>query len=142
MTDATKYSGACFCGEVQLEVSGEPLISGYCHCADCRVWSGTPITAWVKWPYEALRIAAGEASLITYAKTERTPRASCGKCGGHLGALRADADTPHFVGLPDLFAELDFQPTMHVWCKDSVITIDDDLPKHQEGAPTKGDTRG
>jgi len=26
------YSGSCFCGEVQLEVHGEPVAQGYCHC--------------------------------------------------------------------------------------------------------------
>ena len=34
--------GGCFCGAVQLEVSGEPVAMGYCHCRDCAHWSAGP----------------------------------------------------------------------------------------------------
>jgi hypothetical protein len=37
------YKGECFCGAVQLEVSGEPEGMGYCHCRSCRSWSGGPV---------------------------------------------------------------------------------------------------
>jgi hypothetical protein len=30
MSDKT-YKGSCFCGAVQLEVTGEPAGMGYCH---------------------------------------------------------------------------------------------------------------
>lgn len=36
------YEGACFCGSVKIEVSGEPHAMGYCHCASCRSWSAAP----------------------------------------------------------------------------------------------------
>ena len=32
------YKGACFCGAVEIEVSGAPAAQGYCHCSDCRSW--------------------------------------------------------------------------------------------------------
>ena len=36
------YSGACFCGAVEVEVSGQPEAMGYCHCRSCRSWSASP----------------------------------------------------------------------------------------------------
>jgi hypothetical protein len=30
--------GRCFCGAVQLELSGEPSVQVYCHCSSCRGW--------------------------------------------------------------------------------------------------------
>jgi hypothetical protein len=29
----TTYEGSCFCGTVQISVTGEPVAQGYCHCA-------------------------------------------------------------------------------------------------------------
>ena len=37
------HQGACFCGTVQVEVSGDPDTMAYCHCASCRSWSGSPV---------------------------------------------------------------------------------------------------
>jgi hypothetical protein len=135
MSETPIYHGQCFCGEVVLEVNGEPKIAGYCHCNDCREWSACPVTAWMMWPYEALKVVQGEKSLLTYAKTERTRRAWCAKCGGHLGAIRADAEWPHFVGLPANFPDLEFKPELHVWCRDAVVVIEDELPKYDGTIP-------
>jgi hypothetical protein len=33
---AQTHTGNCFCGEVELEVTGEPKVMGYCHCSSCR----------------------------------------------------------------------------------------------------------
>ena len=33
------HKARCFCGEVEIEVTGEPAAMGYCHCASCRQWS-------------------------------------------------------------------------------------------------------
>ena len=26
------YTGACFCGAVELKAEGEPILMGFCHC--------------------------------------------------------------------------------------------------------------
>jgi len=51
MTDTHK--GACFCGAVTFEAQGAPLDMGYCHCNDCRSWSGGPIHGFSLWPAAA-----------------------------------------------------------------------------------------
>ena len=33
---ATTHVGNCFCGAVELQVTGEPAAIGYCHCTSCR----------------------------------------------------------------------------------------------------------
>src|SRR5689334_1559548 len=43
------HKGGCFCGAVQVEVSGEPESMGYCHCQSCRSWSGGPVNAFTLW---------------------------------------------------------------------------------------------
>ncbi|KAJ5779544.1 hypothetical protein N7457_007264 [Penicillium paradoxum] len=34
--------GSCFCGAIQVEYKGELLVSGLCHCLDCRKLTGSP----------------------------------------------------------------------------------------------------
>ncbi|WP_449369408.1 GFA family protein [Tropicimonas aquimaris] len=36
------HKGQCFCGAVEVEVSGDPAGMGYCHCDSCRHWSAGP----------------------------------------------------------------------------------------------------
>src|SRR5919198_1411533 len=40
-----KYRGQCFCGKVEVEVTGSPVEMGYCHCSSCRSYSGGPVNA-------------------------------------------------------------------------------------------------
>ena len=133
MTEGPTYVGRCFCGEVVLQAVGEPIISGFCHCDDCRAWSACPVTAYAKWPFDAVAVLEGESSLATYSKTERTPRAWCTKCGGHIGEFRPNADPPHVVVFPAIFPGFAFKPEVHVWCKYSVVALEDDgLRKHEK----------
>ena len=32
----TKHTGACFCGAVSIEATGEPVEMGYCRAKHCR----------------------------------------------------------------------------------------------------------
>src|SRR5687768_7894839 len=92
------YSGRCFCGAVQLEVSGQPDVMGYCHCESCRSWSAGPINAFTLWKPAALKITKGGAEIGSYHKTEQSHRKWCKTCGGHLF-------TEHPVwGLVDIYA--------------------------------------
>ena len=63
------YNGSCFCGAVQLTVSGEPAAMGYCHCESCRHWSAGPINAFTLWPPDAVQVTQGAENIGSYAKT-------------------------------------------------------------------------
>jgi hypothetical protein len=52
------HHGECFCGAVQVEVTGEPEGMGYCHCSSCRSWSGGPVNAFTLWKPDAVKITA------------------------------------------------------------------------------------
>ena len=41
-----RIQGRCFCGAVELIVTGEPSAMGYCHCKDCAACSATSINAY------------------------------------------------------------------------------------------------
>ncbi len=74
------YSGACFCGAVEIRVTGEPNAMGYCHCRSCRSWSGGPVNAFTLWSPEAVEVTKGQEHVATYHKTDMSHRqvpASC-----------------------------------------------------------------
>ncbi len=130
MSTHTTHHGHCFCGTVQLEVTGEPAAAGFCHCDSCRRWSAGPVNAFTLWKPEQVRVTHGEESLNTYNKTPASFRRWCIKCGGHVLT-----EHPTF-GLVDVFAAVipsfPFRPALHVHYQESVLPIHDGLPKLQD----------
>lgn len=124
------YRGRCFCGAVELEVTGAPIAMGFCHCTSCREWSGTPINSFTLWPPEALKITKGTDRIATYNKTEYSFRKFCKDCGGHLYA-----DHPTFK-LVDVYAGvlpgLAFAPAMHLHYGEKTLSLPDGLPKFKD----------
>src|SRR5229473_338409 len=57
MTD--KHTGTCFCGTVEVEVTGAPEAMGYCHCRSCRSWSAGPVNAFTLWKPENVKVTKG-----------------------------------------------------------------------------------
>lgn len=127
MGDAKVYQGACFCGAVQLTVTGEPAAMGYCHCNSCRHWSAGPINAFVLWKAQDMKITKGADNLGSYNKTDRTERKWCKSCGGHVFS-----NHPNW-GLVDVFAAVTpsfpFKPAAHVHYQETVLHVKDGLPK-------------
>src|SRR3978361_510334 len=98
------YVGSCFCGAVEISVTGQPNAMGYCHCRSCRSWSGGPVNAFSLWPPEAVQVTKGAEHVATYAKTPMSERQYCRLCGGHLMARHPPPNQGGGVAarLPDL----------------------------------------
>ena len=128
------YSGECFCGAVEFEVSGAPVAMGYCHCDSCRHWSAGPVNAFTLWPPDSLRIVNGEESLGSYNKTPRSHRKWCKTCGGHLFT-----EHPEWK-LIDVYAALlptlAFDAGVHVNYHETVLHMSDGKPKFRD-VPTE-----
>ena len=125
-----KYEGSCFCGKVKLEVSGDPIGMGYCHCSSCRQWSAGPVNAFTLWKPDVLKITAGQDQIQTYAKTPNSERKWCKSCGGHVYTNHPGA------GFVDVFAAIlptvPFRPQLHVHYGESVLPVKDGLPKMKD----------
>jgi hypothetical protein len=68
------YSGACFCGAAELEVSGQPEAMGYCHCQSCRSWSAAPVNAFTLWKPENVKVTKRANQIGAYHKIGDHPR--------------------------------------------------------------------
>jgi hypothetical protein len=123
----TVHQGACFCGAVTIEVSGDPQGMGYCHCRSCRSWSGGPVNAFTLWRPQDVRVTSGEEHVATFAGSPMSERQFCRKCGGHLMTRHPP------LGLVDVFAAtvptLPFVPGVHVNYAETVLPMRDGLPK-------------
>ena len=130
MTNQNSHSGTCFCGAVELTVTGESAGMGYCHCNSCRAWSAAPVNAFTLWPPAAVLITKGAGNVGSYHKTENSVRKWCTICGGHLM-------TEHPLWkLIDVYAAvipgLPFKPGVHVNYQDTLLPMKDGLPKQRD----------
>ena len=130
MSDPKTYKGSCFCGAVELTVTGEPAAMGYCHCESCRHWSAGPVNAFSLWKPDAVKVTKGAENIGTYNKTPRSLRKWCKQCGGHLMAEHP------IWGLVDVYAAVipDFphRPGVHVNYQETVLRLHDGLPKMKD----------
>lgn len=124
------YSGKCFCGAVEIRVTGEPAAMGYCHCSSCRSWSAGPVNAFSLWPPEAVQVVKGAEDIAAYQKTANSIRKWCRRCGGHLLT-----EHPAWK-LIDVYAatipELPFEAGVHVNYQETVLRLHDGLPKMKD----------
>ena len=127
MRMSNKYEGQCFCGEVEISVTGNAAAMGFCHCESCRHWSAGPINAFSLWPPENVKVVKGAELLETFAKTDASHRKWCKNCGGHVMTEHPE------MGMVDVYAailpDLKFEPEVHVFYGEKVVSVKDGLPK-------------
>jgi len=130
MSENKTYTGSCFCGAVQIAVTGEPVLTGYCHCDSCRHWSAGPVNAFTLWNPGAVKVTKGEANVGTFNKTPNSFRKWCKTCGGHVLT-----EHPTF-SLTDVYAatipDFSFKPAIHVNYQETVLHMKDGLPKFKD----------
>jgi hypothetical protein len=130
MEGVSSYEGSCFCGSVQIAVSGAPEAMGYCHCESCRHWSAGPVNAFTLWKPGAVRVTRGAENIGAYNKTPRSLRKYCKTCGGHVFT-----EHPQWQ-LVDVYAAIiprfPFKAGVHVNYQESVLPIRDGAPKFRD----------
>lgn len=124
------HAGSCFCGAVAIRATGAPVEMGYCHCADCRAYSGAPVTAFTLWRAADVTITRGAEHLGAINRTGFTNRRWCMRCGGHLFAEHPG------MGFTDVLAgvlpTLEFRPALHLNYAAAVLPMRDGLPKMRD----------
>jgi len=126
---ATRKS-TCFCGAVELEITGDPQVQAYCHCSSCRGWLGAPVHAATLWPTPNVKVVKGADKLRTYKKTEASHRQFCTNCGspvlvGHPSMGMTDLPAGTVQGLV-------YKPALHVHYGEKVMSVRDGLPKFKD----------
>ena len=105
ITEASRYTGRCLCGEVRYSLDCElgPLTN--CHCQFCRRAHGSAFST-VSWvPSETFQFTAGEAHVSCFSRSGGG-RYFCSLCGTRLFS-RADSKADH---LSLIVSSLDQEP--------------------------------
>ena len=75
-------TGACACGAVRYEVTGEPTKVTYCHCSKCRRWHGH-LGAYFAVKRDGFRLV-DDRGLKWYVVNDAVRRGFCRECGSSL----------------------------------------------------------
>lgn len=122
------YTGRCYCGRVALRSAAAPQIIAYCHCSDCRRWTGGPVGAFAAFPADAL--TATPTLGAPFSAVEGVDRWSCADCGSPLAARFDYLPDQVYVPLGVLDQADALAPQMH--CHNDArlpwLGIQDDLP--------------
>ncbi len=129
--------GSCLCRAIEFSIPDEFAYIVYCHCNECRKFSGSDysITGGVK--NSEVAIEKGEENLRYYRKTENSAMGFCVCCGSSLWVKKSDRPLFHLrLGSLDDFPSQ--RPSMHIMVaeKPPWHEISDDLPQY-EGLPPK-----
>jgi hypothetical protein len=82
--------GACLCGGISFDLTGELKAPTICHCGMCRRWHGSPGT-YTTTPRKDVRLSGTEV-LRWYRSGPSSERGFCGKCGSSLFWRQVDGD--------------------------------------------------
>lgn len=123
--------GSCLCGAVSFEIHGNLRSARYCHCANCRKFSGSDQAAWGLAETDQFAVTPQQPN-VTKFNSGGGLRVFCSACGSPL--WYEPAGLPQYRGIP--LGAIDegtvAKPAMHVWTKSKVAwaSISDGLPQH------------
>jgi len=129
-----KINGKCLCGEVEYSISDKLLYAGFCHCSECRKWTGSPFSSSGGVVQSDFTLIKGKNNLTCFKKGESTLTYFCKSCSSILYG-----DVPEynmiFVMLGTLDEAPSLKPQWHIYTGSKVdwFEINDDLPQFEEG---------
>ncbi len=129
-----ELSGRCLCGAVEYSVPDDFKYAGYCHCSDCRRFSGSALSAFGGIAAERLVLRKGQDDLARYVKSEQTTLVFCRHCGSSLFAEKPLRGMVH-LRLGSLNETPSLAPQFHsfVGSKAPWYSIGDGLPQYEAG---------
>ena len=125
-------TGACFCGAIAAEMTGEPFWICYDHDDDCRRAIGSPLTVWVGYRPEQVRFTRGEPK--TFSRTPGVVRSFCGNCGSAVGYRDEGTPDEFYLAIGFLDRPEAFKPQAHAYWRMRLpwVAFDDGLPQIEE----------
>ncbi len=85
MSENTKTTGSCLCGDVTYEISGDPMIAAHCCCTDCQKSSGADHITLAFYSDDQVKMSGALAEFAVIADSGNTlTRCFCPKCGSRI----------------------------------------------------------
>lgn len=126
--------GRCVCGAVEYSIPDDFKYMGFCHCSECRRFSGSAFSAMGGIPLVSFRVLKGQENIQHYPKSKDTVLAFCRVCGSSLYAQKPLKNMVHLrLGTLDEAPSLKPQFHSYVGSKVSWHQIGDALPQFEAG---------
>lgn len=138
MSGENVITGGCMCGAVRYEANGSPRNIAYCHCSDCRGYTGAPVMVWVAFETSQVKYFNGKPKV--YESSPGVKWGSCDRCGS---PLIWEANLSVFGGRDLTITEFtissfdtpeEFAPDQHWYDGERIPWFDvaDNLPRYQK----------
>ncbi|MFT7560168.1 MAG: hypothetical protein ACI93R_002086 [Flavobacteriales bacterium] len=125
-----KITGHCLCHSVEYSIADSLLYSGFCHCSECRRWTGSAFSATCGVKVDDFQLMKGKELLRSYKKGEHSNSHFCSKCSSIVfGDVPAHNMTFVFLGTLDEAPSLKPQWHIYTGSKADWYEINDDLPQ-------------
>jgi len=130
--DGRLETAGCFCGRITAECDGEPFWINYDHDDDCRRAIGGPLTVWVGYRPQQLRITKGQ--MKAFSKTPGVTRTFCENCGSSIGYFDEGIKDEVYLTIGFFDHPERFKPTAHGYWRLKLpwVELSDDLPRFDE----------
>ncbi|MEE9381242.1 MAG: GFA family protein [Hyphomonadaceae bacterium] len=128
-------TGGCLCGAVRYECAADPMMTGHCHCVDCRKTSGTGHGTHVFFPRPAVTITG---TLTAYDRAtdsgNTVTRGFCPTCGSAIYSANSSMTDAMVIRASSLDDPEVAKPQMVVYASraPSWDLVDPDLPAFAE----------
>ena len=123
--------GHCYCGAIQIEVSGAPDWVSHCHCDSCRRHSASVVATFAGFDPKQVTFNTGQPARFT--TDDEVTRSFCARCGTPVSyeSPRWPDQIHLYIGIFDEPEK--FRPKDHVYCEEQIewLKFDDDLPRHE-----------
>lgn len=128
---AGPFLARCYCGASRLSLRDAPHVVTYCHCADCRRWTGAPVAAFAAYDRAAVTPQLGAGR--TFGAVERW---SCETCGSPLAAAFPYLPDQIYVPLGLFEDAAALPPALHSHADSALpwLHIADTLPRNAGSA--------
>ena len=121
--------GACFCGGIVAEAHGEPFWTCYDHDDDCRRAIGSPLTIWIGYRPDQVRLIRGNPK--SFSKTKGVVRTFCADCGTSISYTDEGAEDELYLSIGFMDNPERFRPQAHAYWRMKLPWMDfaEDLPR-------------
>jgi hypothetical protein len=126
------YTGSCFCGGVEYEVSKPIKFVAHDHCSICRRISGSAFVTWCGVKADQFKLISGAHLISSFKSTSEAERQFCRTCGTHLFFRSSHWEGEVHFTLATIKQSMDELPKAHVFYSDKVawLEINDELLKY------------
>ena len=137
-----KRAGGCLCGDVRIEVTGEPMTSGVCHCGQCQKNCGGSAATFMVFTAANVSLLKGELRYFdTVADSgNKISRGFCPNCGTPIMSRLERTDKVIIVKLGAMDDPSFFTPEAVFWTSTAHDWADfpDNTDQYFENPPPLG----